>query len=482
MKRLGRSSGYIRTIKHRIEQLKYDLLWTTLGAIQPDGLSRWLRNRQIGGLSQRAANHYLQAATAFCNWCVSQRRMEKNPVGHIAGVDVTKQIVRRALTLDEIDKLLKVAGSRRTIYQAALLTGLRRNELKLLQWGDIKLGENPRILLRAETTKAGRADVLPIPAQLVADLLAIRPADHTAAARVFRSIPKRETFDSDLTRAGIQKTDDRGWKVDFHSLRKTYGSLLAKSGASLREAMQLMRHTDARLTTQIYTDPRLLDTASAVDRLPRITGTDESESQQNLKTGTYDVPENHVETYIVENLVKSSAICGNSGVLVAKRDADSVKNTLGVKRMESVSGVHYKRHDVPAISHTCECKNMEAAGIEPASRDRSRSASTCIVDRLVLDATPADQQADVLSSATDSSRRAADAAPVASLLSSFAPASRRGRENGLLIRQPCATACWHINLCSMINEAHEHPRHATIPSSCPVEPNSPPEQTIRHPL
>ena len=41
--------------------------------------------------------------------------------------------------------------------------------------------------------------------------------------------------------------------------------------------MELMRHTDARLTTRIYTAPRLLDTASAVNALPRLTRPPSSE-------------------------------------------------------------------------------------------------------------------------------------------------------------------------------------------------------------
>ncbi len=288
LNRLGRSARYTRNIKARIERLKTELQWITLASIQPDGLSRWLKTHQAGGMSQRTANHYLEAVKVFCNWCVSQRRMEKNPVEHIANVEVTERIIRRALTLDEIHRLLSVSGPRRTVYVAALLTGLRRNELRQLQWGDVHLDENPRIDLRAETTKAGRADTLPLPDQLASELVSVRPTDAQPTDQVFKSIPKPQTFNSDLTHAKIPKADDRGWTVDFHSLRKTYGTLLAKSGASLREAMQLMRHTDARLTTQIYTDPRLLETSKAVDRLPRITDDDRHEVQRGLKTGTDD--------------------------------------------------------------------------------------------------------------------------------------------------------------------------------------------------
>jgi hypothetical protein len=36
----------------------------------------------------------------------------------------------------------------------------------------------------------------------------------------------------------------------------------------LRQAMALMRHSDARLTTQVYTDQGMLDVGSEVGKLP----------------------------------------------------------------------------------------------------------------------------------------------------------------------------------------------------------------------
>jgi hypothetical protein len=81
--------------------------------------------------------------------------------------------------------------------------------------------------------------------------------------------------------------DDTGRRVDSHALRVTFDSRLAASGTSLRTAMELMRHSDARLTTRIYTDPRLLDTAAAVNVLPRLVPPpSDREADRRLATGT----------------------------------------------------------------------------------------------------------------------------------------------------------------------------------------------------
>ena len=53
---------------------------------------------------------------------------------------------------------------------------------------------------------------------------------------------------------GIPLTDERGHRVDFHALRTTYITRLQRAGVSPREAMELARHSDMRLTMKTYTD------------------------------------------------------------------------------------------------------------------------------------------------------------------------------------------------------------------------------------
>ena len=45
---------------------------------------------------------------------------------------------------------------------------------------------------------------------------------------------------------------------------------LSKNGVSLRTAQAAKRHSDPRLTANVYTDPQLLDVAGALDVLPSL--------------------------------------------------------------------------------------------------------------------------------------------------------------------------------------------------------------------
>ena len=58
--------------------------------------------------------------------------------------------------------------------------------------------------------------------------------------------------------------------LDVHCLRHTFATLLSKSGVVPRMAQELMRHSDIRLTMNVYTHLKLIDTAGAVESLPSI--------------------------------------------------------------------------------------------------------------------------------------------------------------------------------------------------------------------
>src|SRR5437870_13840359 len=62
--------------------------------------------------------------------------------------------------------------------------------------------------------------------------------------------------------------------ADFHALRHSFIALLDKSGATLKEAMQLARHSDPKLTMAVYGRAQLHDLAGALERLPALLSPD----------------------------------------------------------------------------------------------------------------------------------------------------------------------------------------------------------------
>jgi len=103
----------------------------------------------------------------------------------------------------------------------------------------------------------------------VAALRSIRAVDAAPFAYVFNGrVPRMKTFRRDLARAGIVYQDAAGRRVDFHSLRMVFATWLAVGGVHPRVAMELMRHSDLKLTMKIYTDASQLPLVAGVERLP----------------------------------------------------------------------------------------------------------------------------------------------------------------------------------------------------------------------
>ncbi len=80
-----------------------------------------------------------------------------------------------------------------------------------------------------------------------------------------------------------------GQTVDFHSLRVSYVTLLVQSCVSAKVAQELARHSDPRLTMNIYAKVGIHDLDGALARLPDLErDSADHEDQALAATGTYD--------------------------------------------------------------------------------------------------------------------------------------------------------------------------------------------------
>jgi len=141
----------------------------------------------------------------------------------------------------------------------------------------------------ASKPKLGPKDLLfPIARKRTADLL----KDDLEAARA-SWIREAEEAGDEKERVRREKssflihTDEAGHVVDFHALRKTFITNLARSGVMPKAAQMLARHSTIDLTMNTYTQINVLDQAAAVEALPPIpTLTPQPERQRAAATGT----------------------------------------------------------------------------------------------------------------------------------------------------------------------------------------------------
>lgn len=318
-----------------------------LSDLQREPVEQWLNREAKAGRSARSRNAHRAAIVGFANWCVEMERLIVNPLAKVpvANEAADRRRLRRAMTEDDLVRLLDVARrrpleeallirrgrrkgelvakirpevraeldllgrERAIIYKTLVLTGLRKNELTSIKVGQLNLDAAiPYLELAAADEKNRTGSDIPIRADLAEDLRAW--LSHKLSELQARSrergepVPDRlpadmkvltvpagllRILDRDLEAAGIPKFDERGRSIDIHALRHTFGTLLSRGGVPLRTAQAAMRHSTPTLTANVYTDPKLLDVGGALDALPQLPldgQRPDPRQSRALKTGT----------------------------------------------------------------------------------------------------------------------------------------------------------------------------------------------------
>jgi integrase len=268
----GRDDKYRYTMRKRLERLMRECKWTRLRDVTAESFDTWRREQFRAGKRRKSGqtlNQWLDSARAFLNWLAAgeRRRIAENPIAGLTPLPETATFARRALREEEIKALYEAApDERRRVYAFALTTGLRRQEIADLQWGDVKIDvPSPFLQLRESATKARRADVFAIKEEIAEMLKALRPAGWGETDPVFAEVPTVDQLRQDLAQGGVELPEDADAdRIDFHALRTTLGSFIGRSGIAERVGMQLLRVTDPKLLRQTYCDPRILQTSQGL--------------------------------------------------------------------------------------------------------------------------------------------------------------------------------------------------------------------------
>jgi len=269
--RAGRDGRGGRHLKTRILLLIKECGWKLPASINANSFIGW-RSRQT--LSARTLNHYLEGTNSFLNWMERTGRIKFNPLKTVAKVDARgkQKRVRRAFTDDELHKLIQGSGPRGLIYFTAARTGLRRDELNRLTWREVNLeAAVPHVVVRENSAKNKTEESVCLVPEIVEALKAHRPAHWSPSDLVFpHGIPRARRLQKDAEAIGIAYRDGLGRYADFHALRYTWATFLQRNGIAQRFAMKLMRHSDIKLTSKVYTDETQLPIYDSIKHLPRL--------------------------------------------------------------------------------------------------------------------------------------------------------------------------------------------------------------------
>lgn len=277
--------------------------------------------RKVKGLTIQSSNFYLRAIKQFAKWMLEEQRVKFNPIAHLKmmnpNIDPRKR-KRMTLNPEELQRLIRTAVNgpffkktsgldRAIIYQLAVETGLRSNELRSLTKHSFKLDASPpSIHVQAAFSKRRKDDSLPLKTDTSNMLKNCLNFDRSED-KVFNmpdSWDMAKMIRFDAKRAGIPITNEQNEVLDFHSLRHTFITNLARSNVHPKVAQKLARHSTITLTMDRYTHHYTDDEINAINKLPNLLAKPENSSDHsNEHAKNLNQIENHTDDlkYVIES-------------------------------------------------------------------------------------------------------------------------------------------------------------------------------------
>ena len=308
----GCSVKHFEQTFNRIRKAFEGCQFSTWNDISASHLVAWLadqRMRNVFGI--KTSNYYQSAAKEFCGWMVKDRRARQNPLSHLTALNAATDVrrKRRAVTEEEFKWLIHAAASgpciqcvageeRATLYILACWTGYRRKELASLTKASFDFNSTPPVVrVSAAYSKRKRNDSVPIHKAVVSHLekwfasipetpknrpifslktstgklrrtSKMMKLDLARARKLWIDEAKSESEKNQrLSSDFLKYCDEDGLFADFHANRHTFISNLGRAGVSPKLAQTLARHSDPKLTMNIYTHVESADQASAIEQL-----------------------------------------------------------------------------------------------------------------------------------------------------------------------------------------------------------------------
>ena len=253
-----------------VEGLPASLL---LAQVEERHVRRFIDAPKAGGAPRAATSRLRYHATlaVFFKWCCTSGRLDRSPMQKMTPPKAHHK-ERRYLEVAEYKDLTAFiethaaenAGTLQdgqVVWLAALVhmlcqTGLRISELAGLRWSDVRLGQRSYFIVgRSTMTKSGHERTVTLTGKAL-DIVQARSAARSSQANdlVFTGVTGGKLNTAYVSKrikkfaemAGLHGT------VTAHTLRHTYGAMLASAGVPPYQIKELMGHDALDTTIRFY--------------------------------------------------------------------------------------------------------------------------------------------------------------------------------------------------------------------------------------
>lgn len=214
---------------------------TFFGNIDPATLTtqhmmRWHSHLSTGDRSNSTVHRYLRYARAFCGWLVDQNVIRKNPASKLKIAPPSQS--RRDLFCSEKERDAMLVACKtddiRTLMMLGFFAGLRINEIVNARWSWFSADLDTLTVLNEGAefrTKTGKQRMVPVHPRLQAYLKTLERTESFIVApnvkqgKTWNRWYPRKSFAAAAKEAGCDH-------ATFHTMRHTFGSLLAIAGVA----------------------------------------------------------------------------------------------------------------------------------------------------------------------------------------------------------------------------------------------------------
>lgn len=230
-----RSETYRTSERRRLNQLAHRFEGKSLEDLDQETINRFVVERLQGGASHKTILNDLAIVSSLFNWAVDRKFVQENPVVKVKRLGILPRRKRRALSDDEIKRILaRSCPCCFPMFAILVNTGIRVGELRNLRKEDFDLERHVLHVRHTEETPVkGKKDRFIPVNQFIEGIVVLLPEgkilrrSYWSLVDHFRGICKQVNVTACL-----------------HELRHTYVTKLVQSGVDLLTAKEISGHSD----------------------------------------------------------------------------------------------------------------------------------------------------------------------------------------------------------------------------------------------
>lgn len=229
-------------------------------------------------MAKKTIRGYVQVINAIFDFAIDNRVVDYNPANKLKAPQMATTVQRRALSVEERQRVMEFEHRAKPSAMLMMLSGLRRGEATALQWNDIDFTNNKIFVTKSfnfktkdfKPPKNGKARVVSVP-QILIDYLKILPRESlfvltNAKGQMMTEDSWRRLYQSYMhdmnIKYGYKEAPNKFSPIKIpmliapftpHELRHTFCTIMYEAGIDALTAKEQLGHSDIKTTLSIYT-------------------------------------------------------------------------------------------------------------------------------------------------------------------------------------------------------------------------------------